>query len=351
MGTVAAIAIGFEIAVNRLAAKVDIKDVGRAYVPGKPPALTTRNIMAKKSRTKTRTRSKPSPDSGWGSALVKGLFQPGRLLVLAAAIVTAIVIRITVGWLPDLAERDEYIVNATTVEVTSPPRMVPPNFVQQAFERSDMPEQMSLLDESVTQRVHDALQRHPWVAEVSRVSKQAPGRIVADLKYRRPIAMVEVARGVYPIDPDGTLLPPADFTVSDAQRYPLVEGVVSTPQGPEGTNWGDPAVNGAADLATLLESSWEEFQLEKIHCRPGFSDSTPAFELISRGGSRIMWGCAPAEARPGEPDAEQKIQRLRKYLKHFGNFEKPDGPYEIDIRHWQEISRTPLTVGLERSVR
>ena len=179
--------------------------------------------MAKKSRSTSRTRPKPSSDSGWGSALAKGLFQPGRLMVLAAAIVTAMLIRVTVGWLPDIADRDEYVVKAANVEVTPPPRMVPPNFVQQAFDRSDLPQRLSLLDDSLTQRVHDALQRHPWVAKVDSVSKQTPGglwrswNIAARWRWSK-------SRGAFiPIDRLRHVAPPADFTVSDAQQYPLVD--------------------------------------------------------------------------------------------------------------------------------
>ena len=282
---------------------------------------------------------------------MRGLFQPGRLILLAAAVATAILIRLAIGWLPELSQRDEYLIDAAAIQVTAPPRMVPSNFVEQALRRSDLPDQMSLLDETLTRRVHDALLRHPWVAKVVSVSKQPSGRVVAELEYRHPVAMVEVERGVYPVDAHGTLLPPADFTVNDAKQFPLVIGVTSTPQGPEGTNWGDPVVNGAADLAVQLESSWEDFQLEKIQCRMLQPGMPQTFELITRGGSRIVWGCAPSDPRPGEPNAEQKMQRLRKYLKHFGTFEKPAGPYRIDIRHWQEISRTPLTVGLDKTRR
>jgi len=35
---------------------------------------------------------------------------------------------------------------------------------------------------------------------------------------------------------------------------------------------------------------------------------------------------------------------MLKYVTDFGGFDRPHGPYEIDIRHWQEISRKPSSV-------
>ena len=65
-------------------------------------------------------------------------------------------------------------------------------------------------------------------------------------------------------------------------------------------------------------------------------------ELLAMGGSKIVWGRPPGNDHPGELEATQKIRRLEKYLADFGDYGKPSGPYEIDIRHWQEISRRPL---------
>jgi hypothetical protein len=40
----------------------------------------------------------------------------------------------------------------------------------------------------------------------------------------------------------------------------------------------------------------------------------------------------------------QKVKRLEKYLSDFGDYMRPSGPYVIDIRHWQEISRHAIVV-------
>jgi len=110
--------------------------------------------------------------------------------------------------------------------------------------------------------------------------------------------------------------------------------------------WNDPALIAAARLAKLLEEKWKPLKLEAISIPRNASTKSDAndilLELIGKGGSRIAWGRPPGSDHPGELEPTQKIRRLEKYLADFGDYDKPNGPYEIDIRHWQEISRHPL---------
>jgi hypothetical protein len=121
------------------------------------------------------------------------------------------------------------------------------------------------------------------------------------------------------------------------------------------------AVLGAARLAEALlqapsgqPSHWQRLNLIAIHVptldgRTNIEDLS--YELIAPGGSRIVWGRAPGSGHPGELSVEQKIGRLQKYVSDFGGFDRPHGPYEIDIRHWQEISRRPLSASAEPPAR
>jgi hypothetical protein len=246
-------------------------------------------------------------------------------------------------WLPDLDGRSEFRVRSADIATNELPQSVPDDLVQQVIDLAGLPEELSLLDDGVTAKVADAFQLHPWVAEVLAVTKSAPARLTVDLRFRRPAAMVEVQQGVYPVDADGHLLPPADFSVADTKRFPLVRNVQTTPLGPAGANWGDVNVSAAARLAEALLPHWRELNLSAIHV-PRQTTATVIgddlqFELLTNSGSRILWGRMPGTDHPGELTAEQKISRLNKYLSDFGGFDQPHGPYEIDIRHWREISR------------
>ena len=240
--------------------------------------------------------------------------------------------------LPDLAPRPEYRVGVDQVTITPPPRWIPSDLVREVFDSGGFPEPLSLLDPDLNATLAEAFQRHPWVAEVRAVRKSFPARVLLDLDYRRPVAMVQVPEGVYPVDLDGTLLPPADFSAEMAREYPLVLGVRTTPRRGLGVDWGDPMVHSAAKLAATLAPKWKSLKLEAIVC-PRTLDEP--FLLISQG-SRILWGHPPEVDDPAEPTTSQKIGRLEKYVADCGAFNLPRGPYEIDIRHFREISRRPL---------
>ena len=90
---------------------------------------------------------------------------------------------------------------------------------------------------------------------------------------------------------------------------------------------------------------WKKFKLTAIVVpQAGVAADTAegVYSLRSEGGSRIVWGRAPGSDNPGELATDKKISRMLKYVTDFGGFDRPHGPYEIDIRHWQEISRKPL---------
>ena len=79
---------------------------------------------------------------------------------------------------------------------------------------------------------------------------------------------------------------------------------------------------------------------------PAASRSGPGdaiYELRTAGGSHIIWGRAPGSDHPGELTYQQKVGRLEDYATRNAGFSDEHGPYEIDIRHWHEITRQPLS--------
>jgi hypothetical protein len=276
-------------------------------------------------------------------------------VVLALGVFLAAAAPRLVRLLPDLSQHERYRLAVSRIEVPAPPRWLPSNFVEQVTTRAHLPATLSLLDERLVATLHAAFAQHPWVESVVKVRKTPGGRVLVDLEYRRPVAVVRVPDGVYAIDRDGTLLPPEDFSTADSQRLPVIESVKSVPQGPAGTHWGDVTVAAAAQLAAALLASdergtayWQKWNLAAITAPPRTTAEITlddlSFELRTAGGSRILWGRPPGSTHPGELTVEQKTGRLEKYLADFGSFDRPHGPYEIDIRNWREISRRPLVI-------
>lgn len=275
--------------------------------------------------------------------------RPPRLLGRLALVVAFLVL---VPWgisqLPILTQRGEYQLQRDDI-VLVPPHgdHVPVDLLQRVLDRQNLPQKFSLLDDELVRELADAFQKHPWISRVIRVRKSFPPRVLVEVEYRKPVAFIEVERGFYPVDADAVVLPPSDFAPDDAARFPIVRNVTSMPQGPSGKPWGDPLVLAGARLAETLLDRWRTLGLTSIVAPdrpdPAISPGDLSFVLTTRGGSKIVWGRPPGTNHPGELTVEQKLGRLDRYLEQFGSFDGPHGPYEIDIRHWQEISRRPLT--------
>jgi hypothetical protein len=305
-------------------------------------------VVAVPAEVPIKSRPPVRPPSG-----LNWLFRP-RNLVMAALIASCwIAVPIIMRQLPSLENRPEYFVGPSQITMTPAPRWIPPDLVEQIFERAGFTDHESLLDETLSERVAAAFYTHPWIENVRSVKKSFPARLQVDVVYREPVAMVKAVDGFYPIDRHGVLLPPGDFSPADTSRYPIIERVSSVPQGRVGEKWGDPTVDGAAELASVLiaskgdsESWWEKLHLQSIlvpgHVVTGNETEQTEFELLTAGGSQIRWGRGPSTLHPGELTVEQKLGRLAEYQKDFGGFDDVHGPWDIDIRPWNGIRRGQL---------
>ncbi len=274
------------------------------------------------------------------------LFPSNLLLALSCLVAAFVFLPKFVPQLPDLSRNSQYRLATSRIEITPPPHWVPHDLVDQVAKRAGLPTQLSLLDEDLTQRVAQAFEQHPWVKGNVHVRASVPAQLQVDLEYREPVAIVRAKNGSYPIDVEAIVLPAADFSPAQMAKYPVVENVGSQPSGPAGTRWRDVTVQGAARLAALLQTHWQEFGLKSIRApaRPQTQVAWDelSFQLGTRGGSRIIWGRPPGSKRPGELPAEKKIERMKYYLRQHGPFDSSLGPCEFDITHWCDISRKPI---------
>ncbi len=281
------------------------------------------------------------------------IFRPRTLMLAAACGFGLIAMPVLLRRLPSLEDRPEYVVTASEVTISPPPRWIPENLVQQVCERAGISDSESLHDPELTLRIAAAFTSHPWVDQVVSVRKSFPARIHVDVVYREPVAMVRGIDGHYPVDRNGVLLPARDFSVTDVAQYPVIERVSSVPMGKLGESWGDPAVTGAAELAAVLNedrqdgtSWWKELELASILVpqRVALTEDVEElqFELKTNGGSQILWGRGPGSQHPGELSVSQKVERLDRLHRDYGSFDDDHGPYVIDIRPWQGIERGVL---------
>ncbi len=229
--------------------------------------------------------------------------------------------------------------------VTPQPAWIRKEIRSEVFREAGFANDVWLHDPYLAEQISKTFALHPWVAKVERVSIRGAA-VQVDLVYRRPVCMVEVPGGVFPVDVDGVLLPRDDFTPAEARTYPRLAGVTTVPAGLVGMPWGDLHVVGGAEIAAALVDCWEELRLDHISV---VATGTPEilFELVprvasSRAKDRIVWGHAPGAREANEPATEEKVAILKAFL----GTPTLSGPSvrarELDLR-LRERGRTAMT--------
>jgi len=265
-------------------------------------------------------------------------------LLMGAMLLLACAIGGVLGWQkwgqPKLAETAS-AVRAEQIHVTPQPPWIKADVRGEAFRDGSLGE-LSSLDHDLAYKVYRAFELHSWVAKVNRVNKSADGRIDVDLRYRRPVAWVEIPKrmsprnedGILPIDAEAVLLPPADF---EQEAITMLRITIDEliPWGPVGTPWPDARVAGAAQLAALVEGNWRDMQLYRIAIMPPPPGVRPTgqttYELFTRNGHRLIWGSPPGHEQVGEASTTQKIQVLRQLAGEIAAA-APNPRWEIDLR-------------------
>ncbi len=303
-------------------------------------------------------RKKSDKTTGGGIGTLLGpVVSVSPNLVLGVLLLLACTIGGVFGWKkwgrPAL-EQSGTVLTASQVQVTEQPPWIKADVRAEAFRDGSLGE-LSTLDHDLAYKVYRAFELHSWVAKVNRVYKGPQGQVSVELRYRRPVAWVEIPRamspqdedGVLPIDAEAVLLPPADF---QGDAIPMLRITVENlvPWLPVGTPWPDPRVAGAAQLAALVEGNWQEMQLHRIAIvtTPGESRASGpiVYELVTRSGHRFIWGSAPGLESAGEASTTQKIRLLRQLAMELGT-SPPAQRWEIDLRDGERALAGARTAG------
>lgn len=237
-----------------------------------------------------------------------------------------------------------YLLTAEKIEITPPPPWI------QADIRADVMRDgglagLSLLDPDAAPRIGRAFEAHTWVAKCDRAIKK-PDRVIVELRYRRPILMVEASpEGFWPVDTEGVLLPSEEFSKSQTRDHLRVRAANSHPAGVVGAAYGDARIVGAAAIAVALDEIWKELDIYLIDAVAAdglrAASRTPTFELVTRQGARVVWGSPPGNERTDEPLAAEKIDRLLRYVGENGPLDGPSGPSVVDLTNPQGVKVTP----------
>lgn len=236
---------------------------------------------------------------------------------------------------PRIFNAPRFRLAADDIEITAPPKWIKTDVKAEALRDASLDESLSILDDELPERVEKAFLLHPWVARVVRVTRRSPARLMVELEYRRPVLMVEVPGGLFPVDAQGILLPTEDFTPAVAARYPRLSGTRPVTEGLPGTLWRDDHVRAAARIAAVLADDWKSLGLSRIVTldeRDNDSESNePQFELLTRAGQKIRWGKPLADGAAGQKEAKRRLKRLKGLVPDGGHLDDFDLPANLNL--------------------
>jgi hypothetical protein len=273
-----------------------------------------------------------------------GSLVPIGLLMLAAVAAAWFAWR---HWGPQIVAKQEYVVTPEQISITPQPPWIHSD-VKADVVRAGSLTDLQLLDPDLALQVQQAFALHAWVAEVRRVRKRYPAEVMVELRYRRPVAMIKAASGGYwPVDAEGVLLPPDEFSSQQTRHYIRVLVENSQPDGPVGTPYGDQGVVGAARIADLLHAHREQLNVDHMFVNAMRDDSgtpiEPVYELMTPTGTRILWGRAPGREGSGEVTGSEKVARLLALAQQQGPLASVGGAAEIDLRDAAGVRVVPRT--------
>ncbi len=261
------------------------------------------------------------------------LLHPFSLFVLATAIV---VIGAAALWKQHREQiaAEQFQLTVEKIDVTEQPNWIKQDLRQVVYDGSRLND-WSLLDVEIVSKVRDAFAIDPWVEDVLRVEKTAAG-IEVDIKYRKPVAMVEFGgKHLLPIDANGIVLDGSGFQIAEVKNYLRIS--VPDPVGGQivtGQAWPDARVVEAANIAEILEDIWREAKLIRIvNLSPPTHDPSKVgkFELWSKNDVKLVWGQAPGKELANEVSAQKKIAAILEFVKQKGAFDKQDRG-QLDVR-------------------
>ncbi|MEM8943975.1 MAG: hypothetical protein AAGD11_02245 [Planctomycetota bacterium] len=287
-----------------------------------------------------------------------GSTRTSRLLPRRLKVIVAIAVVGLLGWsahrvwqhvAPQIIQREEYLLAEERITISTLPEWIVGEVCEDAVRNAGIAGRVSVLDDAFAQVIEDAFVLHPWIESVTQITKRYPAGVHVDVNYRRPVAVVELVNQnvvqLVPIDRYGVHLPPLDVPNIRKRHLPRIGGIVERP--PVGQQWADLRVLGAVDIAVQLAPVWDALHLVDIlpSARPEIRGQQRyfVFDLITRGGTRIVWGAAPNASPSGEDRFAAKLDRLRRCAEQYGPLDSVRGPAVVDVRT-QDLAITPRTV-------
>lgn len=233
-----------------------------------------------------------------------------------------------------------YLVTAERIEISPSPEWIRRDIKRDVLQDAGLDGTLSILDDraQLHERLNQAFRFHPWVRKVERIELKPPATVQVDLVFRKPIAAIEYVSQeqtlLLVIDADLVRLPEMDLTEAEKRYLPRIHGIVNRPL--VGETWSDPRVAGAVQLVTALGDAWTRLYLVDVN--PSESPEVTkqsrfyVYDLVTTGGTRIVWGAAPGQEPPGEAKFAEKLKQLKEFVTLNGPLNSMYTPKTINLR-------------------
>jgi len=226
----------------------------------------------------------------------------------------------------------DYRLTVDRIETTKKPNWIQADVVSEVVQQAQL-EELTALDPKVTVKVGQAFALHPWVAKINFVTKAAGPKIIVDLTYRQPIAMVSAPNGFWPVDLDAVLLPTNEFSPVQVMQFLHIDVPGARPAGSAGVPFGDRRVGDCVNIARLFATTWHQVGFSRIVALPAQTTrSEPQYALVTKERSRVIWGRAPGKETSSERTADEKVAALMNFVKQQGPLHKQQLRVDLDLR-------------------
>ena len=185
---------------------------------------------------------------------------------------------------------------------------------------------LSLMDVKTPETLVRVFDAHHAIYKTHRVEKMAGG-VMITIEYRMPVAMVRIpvtddtgqTKAVFfPIDKESVLLASNNFSPTDVRQYIVIHASGDSPftSEKEGRPFGDPRIEEAARLCSLLAPLREACKIDCVYVFGSMATGKAKWELVIQTAEperRFKWGSCPLPGKEtvGEPPAAIKLERFK----------------------------------------
>ena len=247
------------------------------------------------------------------------MFGPGRTVTLAVLVLAVFAGGTVAVWRhveKHVEGSADYRVGLEQIKITPQPEWVRCDVRAEAFRTASPPDRpLSILDDTLAERIRTAFMLHPWVAGAtvksepghgwkSISSTAAPCAWWRSLSPQRSNCCRWTAKAF--------IFPARIFRPRRKRSYPCLAGIDRRPIQPVGHRWGDGRVVDGAAIAAAFFPVWQQLKLYRIQAAGSPSLAGKAtgseaergltYELYTRVGTRIIWGNAAGRRDGGRTD-------------------------------------------------